>query len=444
MDHKLEYWTAGFGALGLLWYSLGLSGWLRPLPVALSLLLLLVILPWPRLTWPHLSRSDAVLGLILAAQVALNAILLRLPDTSFDSVWYHLPEAQVYAATGKIAKIPELMYSTMPRLGEVLFVPGFWAFNNARLVSFFIYFWFLIVVYRLGRRFLSRPLSLCLLIAVNSLLIVSWQSSAGYVDMLRSVFEVAAVLCLLPPVNVVLAGVLTGFALSVKMQAIIGLLAGSILLFWHTRSWKKVLLYLGITIGVAFPWYLDNFYQSGHFLYPTNLPEIKTNVFTEVGVKSWSEWIIKQLTTLPFLPVKLSLNPASQLSPIILILFPFLFKKSKLIFPYLIPFLLFWWFWPPKDTRYAFTGIVLLLLLELWSVSQRRSTRLKLSVIGVMLITVGLNFGIRFYATARYWQAILGSQSATTYIESQTTPFNRDKMELYYSGFWKNYHYPNH
>jgi hypothetical protein len=390
-----------------------------------------------------------MLKIILIIQIMINALGLFVPETSFDAVWYHLPEAQIYANTGRITKIPELYYSTMPRLGEVIFAGGFW-FNNPKIIIFVIYLLFLGIVYQLGKLYLTQNQSLLFTIIVNSFYVITWQSTAGYVDILRSLFELSALYCLIiahrrwsqavtPPMwSYIQAGILMGFALSVKMQSLIALIASLALI---PKNHKSYLVYLISAFVISFPWYYDNYLQSGHPLYPLNNQSIQQNLASHSATTGPITWIISQTTKVPLIPFRLSLAPESQLTPLLLILLPllgfsykFLFINHKSLILFTSTFMLLWWYLPPPETRYALTGITSLLLLELIVLFKTRPS-LQTSVLWFIALAVCINFTIRLAVTYKNLPVIIGIQSKEAYITSQTTDFNREKMERYYSGY---------
>ena len=102
-----------------------------------------------------------------------------------------------------------------------------------------------------------------------------------------------------------------------------------------------------------------------------------------------------------------------------------------------------WWFTPPPENRYLISLIAPLIIILLYSVTHL-SHKLKpiktASFIGIITIIL-INLTIRAYFTHQRLPVILGLQSKQDYINSQTTDFNRDIIEKYYSNYWQDYKY---
>lgn len=467
---------AWFGLAGLSIYIVGLNGWLNPTNIAIICFVPLVLLClylyhlFPRLL--KFSLGQKLLVFLILCQLALYSLGLFVPETGFDALWYHLPEALHYAQTGTITKIPGIMYSTMPRLGEMYYGAAFFTHSLVfvKLVAFLYAIFYILLSYYLARCFLSRSQSLLVVLTVNSLYLVAWQSSSAYVDLPQAVFQLGALLVLLKipdlrafkirdlllPLS--LSAILMGFALSVKIQALIGLLALSVFLVLVLRSfrfsWRPIIqfsiFYILISLFVAAPWYLDNYLQSGHPLYPANTLEIRQNILAHVGAVSAADWFVRKLVRLPLIFWDLGTLPAYQLTPIIAILFPvFLFripamKKNYIlysIFIILVLYLVMWWFLPPAESRYALPALPPLIILLFYSVFSLPSNHLTIKQLAIVFIfiSLALNFALRTVASRKYLPVIMSQQSPKEYINSQTTDFNRSVAEKFYGEFWSNY-----
>lgn len=463
------------GILGTGIYLVGLLGWLKVwIIIPLSLPVIGYSVQYVKNSFTHFSRMGRgekliIVGLI--SQFILYSLGLFVPETSFDAVWYHIPLAEVYASTGRIAQIPELLYSTMPRLGEMYFVLGFLLHSPLiiKFISLLFSLLFSLLTYHLSRQYLTRFWSLLTTLVVNSLYVIAWQSTAGYVDLTRAVFELAALLSLIVLFSsklqnlkslihgIFISSLFTGFALSVKFQAVIFFIALLVFLILSLKrigySLFKILIlvtcYLLLSFAVASPWYIDNYRSTGHAFYPLNLPAKQLDQLTHAGAVSSLDWLSSQTIHLPLLFWDLSVNPAQQLTPLILILLPFLFNKKIIrvhlaLYAFILVFLILWWFLPPPESRYALSVIPPLIALEFLAATSlpARYHYLKRWTIIFALITVGLNYSLRLAASAKFVPLLTGHITSQQYIDSQTTDFNRDIMQKYYSGYWQNYRYP--
>ena len=463
------------GALGVFSYCLGLFGLFRPLYLSPLLLLcfwsFLPLLKHLSHTWTTLSRLEKGLTLVLFAQFLLYSLGLFIPETGFDALWYHLPEAQVYAANGQIAKIPELLYSTMPRLGEIYFaIPLLFSQSLilVKSVSFLFAFLFILISYFLSRCILSRLHSLLVAVVVNSVYLISWQATSAYVDLPTAVFQLASLLCLIKQISpgvkevhtpgviwLVYSGLFAGLALSVKYQSFLHLFAATaILVIFPKKSRLVAIGYTLMALLIAFPWYLDNYLKTGHLLYPTNLPSLQQAALNHAGASSLPEWLLHQTLRLPLLFGDLTFHPRDYLSPIFLILLPILFFRIKniiqnrltlLAIGYTLVALSLWWFLPPPETRYLLGVLPLLLILEFWSVFNlpRHQNILKNWSLVFIFLSAGLNLFLRAGTSFKYLPVILGQITPSQYITTQTTDFNQDIVSKFYSGYWQKYQYPN-
>jgi 4-amino-4-deoxy-L-arabinose transferase-like glycosyltransferase len=425
-----------------------------------------------RLAWnivhSHPSPGEKLILSLIGFQLFIASWGIFMPEIGFDALWYHLPEAQVYSTTGKIARIPELLYSTMPRLGEMYFAIAF-LFSHSliliKIVCFFFSILFTLLSYSLSRLFLSRLSSIIIALIVNSLYLVSWQATSAYVDLPAAVFTLASLYCLLKyfadkPINrltdyrlLISSPLFLGLALSVKFQAVIYLLATLIVLLIKTKKFLLATYYILITIMVVSPWLLDNYLQSGHPFYPLNLISKQADQISFAGSSSILNWLLDRLLHLPLLFYQLSITPRDLLTPLILILLPILIFQFKLLIHhrltllaigYTLTTLVLWWFLPPPETRYVLAAIPPLIILEIWSVVHlpAKFNSVKSWTVIFIFLIVGLNLALRFGAEKKYLPVLLGRQTSAQYLITQTTDFNRSIVEKFYSNYWFHYQYP--
>lgn len=117
----------GLGMLGTGWFLAGVFGALTRFTVILTVAVGagLAALSGRRFE----RRGDrAPLGAAGAAALALGLAALFVvsfralyPPTAFDATMYHLPMAKAYAASGRVAPLPDLRFPVFPALNEVLF-----------------------------------------------------------------------------------------------------------------------------------------------------------------------------------------------------------------------------------------------------------------------------------------------------------------------------------
>jgi len=240
---------------------------------------------------------------------------------------------------------------------------------------------FISLSYQFARLLLPRLSALLSTAAINSSFIIAWQSTAGYVDISRAIFELAALITLIKYQKhnnsklILLAAIFFGFALSVKIQATIALVAILVYLFATRFPKKHVLTFVSTIIVTASIWYLYNWLYTGNFLYPLNLITKQTDQLTHAGASSPMGWFIHQTFTLPKIIWDISFNYSRLLTPIITLLLPiawinrnFLFKKQLPLLLYSVCYLLLWWYLPPPENRYLIGLLPALTVLILYAV----------------------------------------------------------------------------
>jgi hypothetical protein len=351
-----------------------------------------------------LSSFDRFFLIVIVGALSLYSLSLFVPDTAFDAIWYHLPLAQIYAATGTIAKVRELLYSTMPRQADLYFTLAISAsglLQAAKLISFsftLIYLW---LVYLLSRHFLSLSQSLLTTAIITSFTVIAWASTSAYVDLPRATFELSALLSLLlwhrrhpklisgsqqihpaksdkfrnqskmtriksnlasyllPHTSLILAAIFSGLALSVKLQSLHFLTATTVFILVQSSidrhpelvsgSTLKKIFYallpltssLLLSLAIASPWLYANHLESGHPLYPTNTLSIHSDILHFSGAINWPEWFTRQTLRLPLIFYYAVFQGFSYTTPLVLILSPFLLLGLFKIKKRYLPYILF-------------------------------------------------------------------------------------------------------
>lgn len=466
--------TLLLGLFGMALYVLGLFGWLSVVTAgAVGMIILLyfglIIRSKSTFALPRrFSRLEMGLLLIFGLFTGVYSLGIGVPETGFDALWYHLPEAQVYAGTGKIQKIPELYYSTMPRLGDMYYAAAF-LFGDIGLVkavSMGFGWLYAGLAYLLSSNYFKRPQAILVALITYSMYVVAWQSSSAYVDLMRSAFELAGLLSLIAwqqkrtsPLLLTAGGVLFGLAMGVKMQAGLAFLAAAIFI-WAVAKKKNftfyqvaanILVFSLVGIIMALPWYLENYLGSGHPFYPVNLAGQRAEQLDFAGAGSTIDWLVRQILRWPALIYFLTYKGSGILTPALMILWPvfllrlpYLWRRHKPLFLYAVIYTTGWWLMPPTESRYLLGALVPLLILFFMALTSlpRRFETVKLIGLAFLLAGIGLNFGFRLKASIKYVPVLTGKMSAEEYIESQTDDFNRAVVEKFYSGYWRDYRYP--
>lgn len=129
--------TLGFATWGQVFFMLGLVGWLRPWPVALSLAIGAAI-AIPAIRFPRreaeVSAAEGwrwlAVGLLIAPSLLVFTLRAIHPPAGPDSTMYHLPYAAAFAATGSMPYLPDLRFPAFPQLQELLFTAAILLWND--------------------------------------------------------------------------------------------------------------------------------------------------------------------------------------------------------------------------------------------------------------------------------------------------------------------------
>ena len=277
----LAYAALGLGSLGLL--STG---------SALALVGVLAVLGHGQYRAAWASLRDELSSLPAAALAgagllaAALAVVAWAPPHQYDSLVYHLAEAETYARTGRVAPIPGLLYSAFPQNGEMLFTLALLLGSDVTaqlfcaaatlLTAFLVWTW-------ARREWPAAPSALAVLLYLSQTAVLLL-GSTSYVEPLVALWLTAALLCFErwwdAPLEVraarrwlVLSGVFCGVAFGTKYYA--GLAPALLALFLLLRlsrepkaALQHLALFAGAALVPALPWLLKNAVTIGNPVFP--------------------------------------------------------------------------------------------------------------------------------------------------------------------------------
>ncbi len=325
---------------------------------------------------------------ILSALIGLNVLGVFMPELGFDALWYHLPLSKLLLAKGQWYFPGGLYYySAMPRLAEVISLPLFalLGYIGPKLLQFFSGLVVCLLIFRLAKKYTGS--SLLSLTAVNlfyATWLVSWQSNSGYVDLVRTVFEVAALYLLVTRSTLrakLSAGVSLGLAIGVKWHAL-----GSLLLMALVFS-PIVILPALLT---ASPWFVVAYRFTGNPLYPLLEKFMTATQLNQVEPYFYS--LTSILKRFLLAPVFLTKPSEDFLSPVIGLVFVIslfsLLSRNKVIrklslYGLLGTFLLL--LTPPPSTRYYLPYLPAVILSAVYVLSRLKD---KIALIVIVIITL--------------------------------------------------------
>ena len=198
------------GIYSYLLFFLGIIGLLyQPIVIGITILFFVAIFLVKRSVilnvMKNLKRSFAntqddklyvVLLVFFLLQVVINFIGVLAPELAFDALWYHLTLPKIWLGHHSIFFIPGglLYYSAMPKLAEMLYI-GALSFGTA-VVAKSVHFSFglltCLAIYLFSRKFFTPFISLIAVVIFYANIVVAWESTTAYIDLVRAFFEILA------------------------------------------------------------------------------------------------------------------------------------------------------------------------------------------------------------------------------------------------------------
>lgn len=366
--------------------------------------------------------SRKLLLLILIVSALVNLVGAFGPELGFDALWYHLTIPKLYLAAGKIYHIPGglLYYSELPRLAEMLYAGILGTLGNLGVLGIHLLNWgagigAAVITYKLARKFgLSSLFSLLSAAVFYVTPLLSWQSGSGYVDLLRTFFEVLA-LYLVVTKRPVIVGIAIGLAISTKTLALgsLGILGVLGILVW--RNWRSCLLSLFSCLLVIVPWFVLAYLNTGFPFYPIGAGLLDSRHSLNLDL-----WNLPKVVGEFW---KLFVVSEDPISPIYFLILPFLFLCIRKLWPKFSLLIVyctlayFVWYVTPRTGG----GRFILPYLPVWAVlvgatiaAQKDSV--KRILVGFTCLILLANLSYRAIATSRIFPYLAGRQTQTEYL----------------------------
>lgn len=231
--------------------------------------------------WQLQSSFERFLAAFTLISLLIALLFALAPPVAWDAQTYHLVEAKVALAQGRITAPPDILYFSFPSLVEMLFLAAMTLKGD--VAAQLLHWQFLLLssgaVLAFGARFFNARvawLSCALLVAVPSLLTIS---TYAYVDLgllfctFAAFYAILAARETLEPAWFALAGMCAGFAMGVKYTAAIVPVALFTLLLLSAETRRRSVLrgygaFLLCSFVFALPWYLRNLVFTGNPVYP--------------------------------------------------------------------------------------------------------------------------------------------------------------------------------
>ena len=272
----------GLGVLILLLFALGTLGILSPTPVFSAVGLLLLwslwrlrprLLPWGlqtlRLRPTPKQMLVALVVLILLTPIALAPLA---PPHSTDEVRYHLPYALHFVEREAIVPDLHLRYPFFTLNVNLLYSFALLVGDDVttHYMHFLLGFLAALNLYALALRLTDGVTAFCSALLFLSLPTVLQIAASAYIDLGLTCFAFAAVVCLSHyrnndrPSLALCAGLLFGVALGTKYLALSYIPLLLAWAYWHSRSWRRTLLFVSVALAAGLPWYAYNSFHTGN------------------------------------------------------------------------------------------------------------------------------------------------------------------------------------
>lgn len=379
-----------------------------------------------------------LLMLLLFFLLALVNLIGALgPELAFDALWYHLTFPNLYLLHHAVYHIPGglLYYSDMPKLGELLYV-GALAFGNEITAKVLHWSFGILVcfsIYIFSKKLFSRHLALLAVVIFYANLVVSWESTTAYIDLIRTFFEFLALWAFVLWFSekktkwLLTSALMTGLAISTKLLALGSLGIFLILLIglllkrkMHvTEIFKQVFLYISISLVIPLPWLIFSFYYTSNPVYPffTSTYGVELSPFNPIQIVT-DIWSVLLFSPDPISPVYL------LCIPLIVIYFAKFTPAMRLMIVYSFLSLLVWYITPRTGGgRFLLVylptfsvvcaGLVNYLFKEKDSYSKKTGGVL----IGILLFVAVTSIIYRAVANYRYIPVIIGVKSEQAFLK---------------------------
>ncbi len=452
-DSALEEWLfsllLGFGLFAYSIFCFGLAGLLYKQVIALFMAALLLIFIRPAIfilsqVFVYL-KQRRYRGLphyfitVMPIIVVFSLIGAMSPLICNDSLAYRLVHVRIFSEVHKLIYIPYTRESLWPYLIEMLFTAGLLLKSDilVKLMAWFFGILCSILVYSFSKNNLNqRAACLSTVIFLSTPAILN-QMTHAYVDIPLALYSFAALISVFKFNQknelrwLALAGIFSGFILSIKYIGLISILA--ILPLILLKGNKKVkpnllikglLLFLFFCVLFSFAWYLRSYMIKGNPIYPFLAKFFNNNgwiVTLESDVGSKFSWM-----GLILLPWNITMYPSEfggePFGLAYLIFLPLLFfcpkvKKINNIFLFVIIYTILWFFIDPYINRFLFPVLLpLSVLIGLAVDSLLNKNTYVLPIKAGFILVLSINIVMLFYHNIDKVKVVLGKESKADYL----------------------------
>jgi hypothetical protein len=350
------------------------------------------------------------------------------PELSFDALWYHLTIPKIFLENHRIDFIPGNLfyYSVTPKLGDMLYIPALALGSEifAKLIQWGFGILTCFVIYILSRKYFSEKASFFAVLIFYGSLVVAWESTVAYIDLIRTFFELMAVWGIVNYFEtrdrkwILEGGVMLGLASATKILALTSLPIFIIffLLFEKNKivGLKNAAIFAFCTFLVPFPWLFWSWLNTSNPFYP-----FFTNIYP-VG----AGWELFNPISLAKSLYDLFFRLADPISPIYVIVLPLFFVYFKKITPtlkfisiYVMLALIIWYIVPRTGGgRFILPYLPALSILSVGIILAVKNIKLKKYLFVLVIIVCFITIGYRGIANTRYLPVILHLESKDEFL----------------------------
>jgi hypothetical protein len=253
------------------------------------------------------SKLSALLGIFLGLTFLLTVLSTLTPPVEWDALVYHLAGPKTYITAQKLLWVRDNFHLSFPALTEMLFTAAMLLKGDilARLVHLTYGALTVVAIYTFSRKYFDGLVPLLAAVLFVSIPTAATIAAWAYVDLALAFYEFMAFFAVVnwleTPRNsrwVLVAGILSGMAMSVKYTGLTSLVVACVLVLvaaLRTRVNYRLLLAglaILIVVAVAFagPWYLKNLAYTGNPIYPylfggRGWNELRDAWLTSIGIR---------------------------------------------------------------------------------------------------------------------------------------------------------------
>ncbi len=239
-------------------------------------------------TGSRVVAAAALVAILAFAAIALVNCFVPPAAHEWDALSYHLAAPKVYIRQHRIVYLPTDHHSNFPFTMEMLFTVGLLlqGYALANLMHFAAGVLCVLFIWRTGRRYFGQNAAALAALTFAAAPITVWEAGSAYIELGLTLFAFASIAAILRYQEegdlswIGLAGVLAGFALSVKALALIPFAACALVLGLLRPGWKGWLVYVTLALTVGSPFYIKSWVWTGNPVYPF--------AYSFFGGRNWS------------------------------------------------------------------------------------------------------------------------------------------------------------